>query len=146
MSLGPVEKLNRALRENRPDDYVSELHTSVGMQPKSFEEGTSSWTWTATLDRCLNPFGFVAGGYLSLFADELLASAVGSKLTEGEFATTADLRMSFLRPARAGLLNGTGKVIHRGRQSAVVDAEIFDEREKLVARATSTWIISTSLN
>lgn len=144
MSLGPVEKLNRALRENRPNDYVSELHTSIGMEPTNFEEGASTWTWLATQDRCLNPFGFVAGGYLSLFADELLASAIGSKLSDGEFATTADLRVSFLRPARAGMLSGTGKVIHRGRQSAVVDAEIFDEHDKLVARATSTWIISTS--
>ena len=37
--LSPVEKLNQALRENRPDEYVSTLHQALGLRPLEFSPG-----------------------------------------------------------------------------------------------------------
>ena len=81
--LSPVEKLNQALRENRPDEYLSTLHRELGLRALAFRPGESVWEWEASQERVLNPFGYVSGGYLAVFADELMASAIGSVLDAG---------------------------------------------------------------
>ena len=43
--LSPVEKLNVALRENRPEEYVRDAHREIGLKPVQFGPGTSEWEW-----------------------------------------------------------------------------------------------------
>ena len=139
--ISPVEKLNAALRENRPEDYLTDAHREIGLRPIRFSPGRSEWEWNATLPRVLNPFGYVAGGYLSVFADELLSSAIGSVMDEGEFATTAELKISFLKPVKKGLVTGTGKVLRKGQRVAFVEATITNEKDDVVATVSSTWTV-----
>ena len=142
--LSPVEKLNQALRENRPDAYVSALHRELGLCPLQFSRGASVWEWEATQERVLNPFGYVAGGYLTVFADELAASAIGSVLDAGELATTAELKISFLRPVAKGLIRGEGKVLRKGKRVAFVEATIKNAQDEVVATVSSTWTVVSS--
>lgn len=65
------------------------------MRPLHFGPGTSLWEWDATQEQVLNPFGYISGGYLTVFADELMGSAIGSMLDKGELATTAELKIRF---------------------------------------------------
>ena len=139
--LSPVEKLNAALRENRPEDYVTPTHREIGLRPVRFGPGTSEWEWDASHPRVLNPFGYVAGGYLSVFADELLSSAIGSVMDEGEFATTAELKISFLKPVKKGLVTGAGKVLRKGQRVAFVEATIRNTQDEVVATVSSTWTV-----
>ena len=139
--LSPVEELNAALRENRPDDYVTAAHEKIGLKPVQFGPGTSEWEWDATVERVLNPFGYVAGGYLSVFADELLSSAIGSVMDEGEFATTAELKISFLKPVKKGLVKGSAKVLRKGQRVAFLEATMTNEKGDVVATVSSTWTV-----
>ncbi len=139
--ISPVEKLNAALRENRPEDYITDAHREIGLKPVRFGPGTSEWEWDATHARVLNPFGYVAGGYLSVFADELLISAIGSVIDEGEFATTAELKISFLKPVKKGRVQGQAKVLRKGRRVAFVEATIKNEKDEVVATVSSTWTV-----
>lgn len=139
--LSPVEKLNAALRENRPEEYVRDAHREIGLKPVQFGPGTSEWEWDATNERVLNPFGYVAGGYLSVFADELLSSAIGSVMDEGEFATTAELKISFLKPVKKGRVTGQAKVLRKGQRVAFVEATIKNEKDEVVATVSSTWTV-----
>ena len=139
--LSPVEKLNAALRENRPKEYVTDAHREIGLKPVQFGPGTSEWEWDATNERVLNPFGYVAGGYLSVFADELLSSAIGSVMEEGEFATTAELKISFLKPVKKGRVTGQAKVLRKGQRVAFVEATIENEKDEVVATVSSTWTV-----
>ena len=139
--LSPVEKLNQALRENRPDDFVTERHRALGMHPLQFGPGTSLWEWDATQEPVLNVFGYVAGGHLSVFADELLGSAIGSVLDGGELATTAELKISFLKPVAKGLLRGEGRVIRKGKRVAFLEATIKNAKDEIVAMVSSTWTV-----
>ena len=139
--ISPVEKLNTALRENRPEDYLTDAHREIGLRPVRFSPGRSEWEWNATLPRVLNPFGYVAGGYLSVFADELLSSAIGSVMDEGEFATTAEMKTSFLKPVKKGLVTGVGKVLRKGQRVAFVEATITNEKGEVVATVSSTWTV-----
>ena len=139
--LSPVEKLNAALRENRPEEYVRDAHREIGLKPVQFGPGTSEWEWDATNERVLNPFGYVAGGYLSVFADELLSSAIGSVMDEGEFATTAELKISFLKPVKKGRVTGRAKVLRKGQRVAFAEATIKNEKDEVVATVSSTWTV-----
>ncbi len=139
--LSPVEKLNAALRDNRPEDYITQAQREIGLRPVRFGPGTSAWEWDASHPRVLNPFGYVAGGYLSVFADELLSSAIGSVMDEGEFATTAELKISFLKPVKKGLVTGAGKVLRKGRRVAFVEATIRNAQDEVVATVSSTWTV-----
>ena len=139
--LSPLEKLNQALRENRPDDFVTERHHALGMRPVQFGPGTSLWEWEATQESVLNAFGYIAGGYLTVFADELLGSAIGSVLDAGELATTAELKISFLKPVAKGLLRGEGRVIRKGKQVAFLEVTIKNTKDEIVAMVSSTWTV-----
>ena len=139
--LTPLEKLNAALRDNRPDDYVTDRHRELDMRPVRFAPGVSEWEWQANHTRVLNPFGYVAGGALSVFADELLGSAIGSVMEAGEFATTAELKISFLKPVKKGLLRGRGHVVRKGQRVAFVEAHVLNDKDELVATVSSTWTV-----
>lgn len=90
-----------------------------------------------------NPLGTVHGGVISTLLDTAAGCAVHSTLAEGEAYTSLDLNVSFLRPVtlESGLLRAVGRVISRGRRTALARAELVDERERLVAHATSTCMI-----
>lgn len=141
--LTPQEKLNQALRENRPEDYISALHRELGMRPLRFGSGTSFWEWDALQERVLNPFNYVSGGYLTVFADELLSSAIGSVLDTGELAITAELKISFLKPVAKGLVRGEGKVLRKGKRVAFVEATIKNAQDEIAATVSSTWTVVT---
>ena len=79
-----------------------------------------------------------------MFADELMASAIGSVLDTGELATTAELKISFLKPVAKGLLRGEGKVLRKGRRVAFVEARITNAKDDLVGLVTSTWTVVAS--
>jgi uncharacterized protein (TIGR00369 family) len=90
-----------------------------------------------------NPLGGVHGGVISTLLDTAAACAVHSTLAPGELYTSLDLTVKFLRPVTvdSGLLTCEGTVIQRGRRTALAQAQLTDERGKLVAHATSTCMV-----
>ena len=64
--------------------------------------------------------------------------AYASALDEGETFTTLELKINFLRPVWRGTLIATGRVVSAGRTVGLVECDVLDEKERLVARATST--------
>lgn len=90
-----------------------------------------------------NPLGSVHGGVISTLLDTAAACAVHTTLAVGEFYTSVDLTVKFLRPVTvdSGLLTCEGTVIQRGRRTALAQAQLTDGAGKLVAHATSTCMI-----
>lgn len=138
---GPLTEINRIVRENRVDDYPSP-NRELGMQPVAFAAGSAIWRWPEQPPAARNPFGLVQGGYLAVLADELLASAVASVLEDGEWAVTAETKLSYLRAVRPAPLRGEARVLRRSRSLAFLEATIADGEERLLVQASSTWAIS----
>lgn len=90
-----------------------------------------------------NPLGSVHGGVLATLLDTAAACAVHSTLAVGELYTSQDLSTRFLRPVtlESGLLTCVGRVIARGRRTALAEAHLTDEAGRLVAHATSTCMV-----
>lgn len=90
-----------------------------------------------------NPLGGVHGGVISTLLDTATGCAVHSTLAVGEMYTSLDLTVKFLRAVtvNSGLLTCEGTVLQRGRRTALAQAQLTDERGKLVAHATSSCLI-----
>ena len=85
-----------------------------------------------------NPMGTVHGGILCDLADAAMGMAYASSLDEGETFTTLELKINFLKPVWDGKLTATGRVIKAGRTVGLVECDVHDDKQALVARASST--------
>ena len=98
-------------------------------------------------ERFANPAGIMQGGFLAAFADSAMGAAAVT-FVEGRrvFASNAEMKISFLGPVPPGAdLSCTAEVVSGGRRVAFVEASIVAREvdsgdERLVARATSTYM------
>ena len=88
-----------------------------------------------------NPTGVLHGGVLMGLADSAMGLTVTGLLGAGEAGTNTDLQMRFLRPTTAGKLTATARVLRRGRRTLVLEADVADAAGKLVAKASSSFMV-----
>jgi len=143
-TLAPLAALNRAIRDNDVAEVTRQLSSEPGLRAVECTAAASRWEWQLDEGRLINPFGFLRGGYVSVFADALMSSAIGALLSDGELATTAEMKVAFLRPATPGLLRGEARVVHKGSRVAFLEAQIRDGKDQLLATVTSTWTVIRS--
>jgi len=92
--------------------------------------------------RFANPTGVLHGGVLMGLADSAMGLTVTGLLGAGEAGTNTDLQMRFLRPtAGTGTLRATARVVRRGRRALVLECDVADAAGKLVARASSQFLV-----
>ncbi len=109
----------------------------VGFQLLSAEGGQAVWELEAGPQHA-NPMGTLHGGVLCDIADAAMGMALASLLDEGESFTTLELKINYLRPFWSGKLRAAGHVVRPGRIISLVECDVLDEEERLVARASST--------
>lgn len=137
----PLETVNRIIRDNRIGEYATP-NLALGMRPLEFSRGASRWRWESQTPAALNPFGTVQGGYVGVFIDEMLSTAIGSVLEAGEWAMTAEVKISYLRALRPGPVTGSARVIRRTRSLAFMEASVAAEDGEISVTASSTWAVS----
>ena len=93
--------------------------------------------------RHYNPIGSVHGGVVATLLDTAAGCSVHSTLAPGELYTSLDLTVKFLRAVTldSGRLRCEGSVLQRGRRTALAQAQLYDEKGRLVAHATSSCLI-----
>ncbi|MGW5275220.1 PaaI family thioesterase [Streptomyces sp. NPDC004044] len=90
-----------------------------------------------------NPIGSVHGGVYATLLDSAAGCAVQSALPSGMGYTSVDLTVKFLRPVTVdtGRIRAVGTVISSGRRTALAEARLIDEKDRLLAHATSTCML-----
>ena len=88
--------------------------------------------------RHANPMGTLHGGVLCDIADAAMGMAYAASLDEGETFTTLELKINFLKPVRTGRLIATGRLVKGGRTVGLLECDVVDDKDRLVARASST--------
>jgi acyl-CoA thioesterase superfamily protein len=78
------------------------------------------------------------GAFLAAMLYDTLGPALLATLEPDEFQSTLQLSVNFLRPVRPGRLIGTGRVVHRDGDIALLEASLADDRGTPVATATAT--------
>jgi uncharacterized protein (TIGR00369 family) len=107
------------------------------------EPGVTIWKMKAG-EHLANPVGVVQGGFVAAFADTAMASSTITNLA-GKKAYTAntEMKISFLKAAPVGEpLTCIAKVIGGGSRITFVEAEVFDAAGTLIAKASSTYLLT----
>lgn len=100
--------------------------------------------WTMTVDeRFCNPVGVMQGGFLAAFVDSAMgASSITAAEGRKIFSANAELKISFFRPVPMNaLITCTATAVSSGSRVNFVEADVHGEDGKLLARATSTYMI-----
>ncbi|HEX2384572.1 MAG TPA: PaaI family thioesterase [Acidimicrobiales bacterium] len=85
--------------------------------------------------------GVMHGGLLMTLADTVGAWCAFLNLPEGAGTTTLESKTNFLRAVRDGFVEATARPLHVGRTVVVVDTELRDDDDRLVARVTQTQAV-----
>ncbi|HEV7210776.1 MAG TPA: PaaI family thioesterase [Blastococcus sp.] len=90
-----------------------------------------------------NPIGSVHGGVYATLLDSAAGCAVHSLLPAGVGYTSLDLTVKFLRQVvvETGRVRCVGTVTHLGGRTALAEARITDQRDRLLATATSSILL-----
>ena len=84
--------------------------------------------------------GSVHGGILAAMVDIVMLVALFADQRPGERpAGTADLNITYLRPAHGDHVYADATVIKRGRQLAVVEVSIVDDEDRLCAKGRTLY-------
>jgi uncharacterized protein (TIGR00369 family) len=90
-----------------------------------------------------NPIGSMHGGVYATVLDSATGCAVHSLLPAGVGYTSLDLTVKFLRQivVETGRVRCVGTVTHLGGRTALAEARLTDERDRLLATATSSILL-----
>jgi uncharacterized protein (TIGR00369 family) len=122
-----------ALRE----DFPAPIGKLLGLTIAYGGTGQATVEFEAT-ERHANPMGTLHGGVLCDIADAAMGAAYRGTLADGESFTTLDLKINFLRPVWKAKLRAQARVVRGGRIVGLVECDVVDEQQRLVARASST--------
>jgi uncharacterized protein (TIGR00369 family) len=113
--------------------------TMVGIVLDSAEAGEVRGRLPFAPERCTTG-GVLHGGALMALADSLGGVCAFLNLPSGAATATITSSTSFLRGAR-GDVTGIARPLHAGRTVIVVQTDLLDDAERLVAQVTQTQAV-----
>jgi uncharacterized protein (TIGR00369 family) len=129
-----LDAIQKAVRGELPPPPIARF---IGFTISEVEPGRAVVELEARPEHA-NPMGTLHGGILCDIADAAMGMAYASTLGDGESFTTLELKINYLKPVRTGKLRATGRVVKGGRTVGLVECDVVDDRDHLVARASST--------
>jgi uncharacterized protein (TIGR00369 family) len=114
----------------------------LGAELAESEEGRAVVRMRAE-GRHLNPGGTVHGGAISTLVDISMAEALNTAVTEDEERpVTVGMTVTYMAPAKPGVVASRAWVRKGGKRVTVVEAEVVQEGdEEVVALATGTYTV-----
>lgn len=118
------------------------LIADLGGSFTAYGDGWAEAVWEPTPAGC-NPAGTVQAGVYSVLLDAAMNFALSAALDPGRYGTTLELKVSTMRPARAGdRLAVRGEVLRLGGRVAYLQAFARAGGDE-VAHATGTFLVSS---
>ncbi|MFC7441273.1 PaaI family thioesterase [Laceyella putida] len=134
-----IHKLVQALKRTRvsPLAYIEEM---MNFQALGYDADKQVYLHRMYItDELRNRFNMLHGGVTATFIDTAMGSTVIQAEGNDAKAVTMDLNVHFLAPGEAGWLTAETAVIKKGKTIIVMETKVTDEREKLIATASSTF-------
>ena len=115
---------------------LNALSADTAMEPLGIEFtelGPDFLCATMPVDRrTRQPYGLLHGGASVLLAETLGSTAAMLCAAEGERCVGIEINANHLRAVREGVVTGTARPLHVGRQTQVWDIRIEDDAQRLV--------------
>ena len=117
---------------------IGRLPGLVGIRFTGIEEGMVAAELDIRPD-LIAPNGYLHAATVIALADTACGYGCIAHLPDGMANfTTVELKMNFLRPFKEGHLVAEGWVVNGGRRLGMTEAEVRDDRGRLIAKASST--------
>ena len=130
-----------ALEDVRERFARSEFHSRwLGLKLERVEPGKVDVAMDVAPHH-LNLMGTLHGGMTATLADTATGLAFRTTLEPGLAFTTTQLAVTFLRPGGRGRVLARGRVVKSGRRVGYAEADVVDDRDRLLARATATFAV-----
>ncbi|MDD1673041.1 MAG: PaaI family thioesterase [Methanomicrobiales archaeon] len=90
-----------------------------------------------------NGEGWIQGGIFTSLADEAMALALYTQISQNEQITTLTENTSFLKGEREGPIRAAGWVVRKGRRVAFMEGEVRkkDRKGEILARSSASFLI-----
>lgn len=115
------------------------LFQTLGIEVVESEAGKSRMRYLAKPE-WFNGTGVVQGGIVTAVLDAAMAMAVVPGLEDGEFFSSAEIKVTFLRGISEGEYNVEGRIIKRGSRAIFGESTIYNQKGQACATASSTMI------
>ena len=139
-TLSGREFLEAVIAGALPPPPIAELMNS---RLVSVDDGRAVFRCTPD-ESTYNPLGLVHGGLLCTLLDSAAGCAVHTKLPRGAAYSSIEIKVSFLKPLRAGAgqIEAHGHALRVGRRVAFAEAHAQTKDGELVGHATSSLAIN----
>ena len=87
-------------------------------------------------ETAMNPYHMAHGGFIFGLGDTAMGMLVKAC---GQTGVTLDSTINFLRPGVGEYILAKGKLIKQGKKTCYVRADIYDDKEKLIATMDSNY-------
>lgn len=137
--LATIYKQVQALKRTRvsPLAYIEEM---IHFQALGYNEEKQVYVHRMYItDELRNRFSMLHGGVTATFIDTAMGSTAIQAEGNDAKAVTIDLHVHFLAPGETGWLTAETALIKKGKTIIVMETKVTDEREKLIATASSTF-------
>lgn len=119
---------------------VGGLPEYLGIELVRFEPGRL-WCRATIRDELLTPFGNAHGGVVAGIVDHITGVVVYPLMKPGQWAATTEVKLNYIAPVKAGVLEAESSVLAMTNRSAVVRGELFfDGRLVCAAQGTLTIV------
>jgi uncharacterized protein (TIGR00369 family) len=116
--------------------FAAGLGVSLDAAARDEVRGRMGWA----PERC-TVGGVLHGGALMAFADSLGGVCAFLNLPEGAGTATISSATNMLRAVREGEVRGVARPLHVGRTVIVVQTDLRDDRDRLVAQVTQSQAV-----
>ncbi len=123
-------------------DFEIPVNNELGfeIQPVDDPRDGVVYKWKVPPELC-NSAGNLQGGILAAFADSVLGGACAAHISEDLYPALAEMKISFLRPARSGTtITGSARVLKVGKRLLFVEGEVTGEDGELIAKVSGTEV------
>lgn len=117
----------------------------LGLEPLGQEPGHVQLRLPFS-DRLLQSLGRIHGGAIFSLADHASGWAAYSTLEANERCATLEMKINYIAAVHNEDCLAEAHVIHKGRTSIVVEAEIKTDTGRLVAKTLATFIVLKNKN
>lgn len=130
------------MSDARPDDLVALMpfaqQLGIRIDSADADRAEARLEWAPHL--CTTG-GILHGGVMMAFADSLGAVVTFLGLPPGATTATITSTTQMFRPVTEGTVRAVASIVHRGRTTVTAQTDLYDVRERLVARTTQVQAV-----
>ena len=122
----------------------SDFNRFLGLEISRAEDGVCEMELDVD-ERHMSVAERVHGGVFFTMLDTAMGRSVVSTLPEGRGCATIEAKINYFRPVQSGRVRAIARCTNKSRRTAYTEAEIRDDDDRLIAKATGTFMLTETM-